>query len=137
MTIADTLPRAVWPIPAPPGAPGDHHAPLLFRSSVVAAAVALASGLALLAAAGPAAAQHTHFHPEGKPASRFTVELRDGVKKALPFEDKRDFEENQRGLIAVPPFKKIMADAGHVAWDMESYSFLLQGQDFDSINPSL
>ena len=30
-----------------------------------------------------------------------------------------------------------MADAGHVAWDMESYSFLLQGQDFDSINPSL
>ena len=111
--------------------------PLLFRSSVVAAAVALASGLALLAAAGPAAAQHTHFHPEGKPASRFTMELRDGVKKALPFEDQRDFEESKRGLIAVPPFKKIMADAGHVAWDMESYGFLLQGQDFDTINPSL
>ena len=111
--------------------------PLLFRSSVVAAAVALASGLTLLAATGPAAAQDAHFHPEGKPASRFTVELRNGVKKALPFEDKRDFEEAQRGLIAVPPFKQIMADAGHVAWDMESYGFLLQGKDFDSINPSL
>ena len=102
---------------------------LFFRSSVIAAAVALASGLAV--------AQHTHFHPEGKPASRFTVELRDGVKKALPFEDQRDFEESKRGLIAVPPFQKIMADAGHVAWDMESYGFLLQGQDFDTINPSL
>ena len=30
-----------------------------------------------------------------------------------------------------------MADAGNVAWDMASYDYLLQGQDFDSINPSL
>lgn len=99
--------------------------------------------LALLPGApGPASAQPLqaapgHFHPEGKAASSFTVELRNGVKRALPFEDVRDFEENKRGLIAVPPFKRIMADAGHVAWDMESYSFLLQGKDFDTINPSL
>ena len=93
--------------------------------------------LALATLVGTAAAQDAHFHQEGKPPSRFTVELRNGVQQNLPFEDKRDFEENQRGLIAVPPFKKIMADAGHVAWDMESYGFLLQGKDFDSINPSL
>jgi alkyl sulfatase BDS1-like metallo-beta-lactamase superfamily hydrolase len=30
-----------------------------------------------------------------------------------------------------------MADAGHVAWDMESYQWLLSGQDFPSIHPSL
>lgn len=30
-----------------------------------------------------------------------------------------------------------MAEAGHVAWDMGSYEFLLQGKDFDSIHPSL
>ncbi|MFM0217153.1 MULTISPECIES: alkyl/aryl-sulfatase [Paraburkholderia] len=78
-----------------------------------------------------------HFHREGKVPSRFTVELRNGVKRQLPFEDQRDFEENKRGLIAVPPFQKIMADAGNVAWDMQSYSFLLEGKDFDSINPSL
>ena len=100
---------------------------LFFRSSVIATAVALASGLAV--------AQHTHFHPEGKPASRFTVELRDGVKKALPFEDKRDFDEAKKGFIAEPPYKKIMADAGHIAWDMESYQWLLQGKDFPSIPP--
>jgi alkyl sulfatase BDS1-like metallo-beta-lactamase superfamily hydrolase len=30
-----------------------------------------------------------------------------------------------------------MADAGHVAWDMERYQFLAEGRDFDSIHPSL
>jgi len=30
-----------------------------------------------------------------------------------------------------------MADAGHVAWDMASYQWLLSGQDFPSIHPSL
>ena len=30
-----------------------------------------------------------------------------------------------------------MADAGHVAWDMERYDWLLEGIDFDSIHPSL
>ncbi len=30
-----------------------------------------------------------------------------------------------------------MADAGHVAWDMGSYQWLLSGQDFASIHPSL
>jgi alkyl sulfatase BDS1-like metallo-beta-lactamase superfamily hydrolase len=102
-------------------------------SITVAAIAGLTTSPGVRAEAGAVA----HFHPEGKQPSRFTVELRNGVKKALPFEDVRDFEENKRGLLAVPPFKQIMADAGHVAWDMESYSFLLQGQDFDSINPSL
>lgn len=101
-----------------------------------------------LAAAGPSWGQPSHqapagnpttshFHPEGKMPSRFTVELRNGIKKALPFEDVRDFGENKRGLIAIPPFKQIMADAGNVAWDMESYSWLLQDKDFESIHPSL
>jgi alkyl sulfatase BDS1-like metallo-beta-lactamase superfamily hydrolase len=76
------------------------------------------------------------LRPKGKMPSRFTVELRNGAKKTLPsFEDQRDFDENKRGLIAVPPFNKIMADAGNVAWDMESYSFLLQGKDFEPAFP--
>jgi alkyl sulfatase BDS1-like metallo-beta-lactamase superfamily hydrolase len=55
----------------------------------------------------------------------------------LPFEDKRDFDEAKKGFIAEPPYKKIMADAGHVAWDMGSYQWLLAGKDFQSIHPSL
>lgn len=78
-----------------------------------------------------------HFHPEGKAPSKYTIELRNGLKATLPFEDKRDFEEAKKGFIAAPAYKKIMADAGNVAWDMGSYEFLLEGKDFESINPSL
>jgi alkyl sulfatase BDS1-like metallo-beta-lactamase superfamily hydrolase len=52
-------------------------------------------------------------------------------------EDKRDFEEAKKGFIAVPSYKQIKAEAGHVAWDMASYEFVLQGKNFDSIHPSL
>jgi alkyl sulfatase BDS1-like metallo-beta-lactamase superfamily hydrolase len=78
-----------------------------------------------------------HFDAQGKPPSSFTLELRNGIKAQLPFADKRDFEEARRGFIATPPYDKIMADAGHVAWDMGSYQWLLNGQDFTSIHPSL
>ena len=78
-----------------------------------------------------------HFDQKGKEPSKFTIELQNGLRKTLPFEDKRDFEEAKRGFIAAPPYKQIMADAGNVAWDMGSYEFLLQGKDFDSVNPSL
>lgn len=85
----------------------------------------------------PGAMEGKHFHPQGKPPSKFTIELRNGQKASLPFEDQRDFEEAKHGFIAAPPYTQIMADAGHVAWDMGSYQFLLQGKDFDSIHPSL
>jgi linear primary-alkylsulfatase len=78
-----------------------------------------------------------HFDPLGKPPSKFTIELRNGQKAELPFADKRDFDEAKRGFIAEPPYTKIMADAGHVAWDMGSYAWLLTGKDFESIHPSL
>ena len=82
-------------------------------------------------------AAEKHFHPKGKMPSKFTIELQDGQRKALPFDDRRDFEEAKKGFIAAPDYKKIMAEAGHVAWDMGSYEWLLQGKDFDSIHPSL
>ena len=78
-----------------------------------------------------------HFDPLGKPPSTFTLEIRKGLQAELPFADKRDFEEAKRGFIAEPPYTKIMADAGHVAWDMGSYGWLLAGKDFESIHPSL
>ena len=79
-----------------------------------------------------------HFHPKGKMPSKFTVELQNGLRKSLPFEDKRDFEEAKRGFIAAPSYRQIMAEKGHVAWDIGKYDFLLEeGKDFDSIHPSL
>ena len=78
-----------------------------------------------------------HFHPKGMMPSKFTVELQKKWRQSLPFDDKRDFEEQKKGFIAAPDYKQIKAEAGHVAWDMGSYEWLLQGKDFDSIHPSL
>jgi len=79
-----------------------------------------------------------HFHPKGKMPSKYTVELQNGLRESLPFEDKRDFDEARKGFIAAPPYRQIMAEAGHVAWDIGKYDFLLEeGKDFDSIHPSL
>lgn len=78
-----------------------------------------------------------HFHPKGKPPSRFTVEKIQQARESFPFNDKRDFEEQQRGFIAAAESKVIAADKGGVAWNKERYDFLLEGKDFDSIHPSL
>ena len=79
-----------------------------------------------------------HFDEKGKMPSKYTIELQNGLRKSLPFDDKRDFEEAKRGFLAAPDYKQIMAEAGHVAWDMGSYEFLLEeGQTFDSMHPSL
>ncbi len=88
-------------------------------------------------AAGVGAAQE-HFDPKGKLPSKFTVEFQEQMRDSLPFEDQRDFEESRKGLIAVPDYRQIKTEDGTVAWDIGSYEFLLEeGQDFDSIHPSL
>ncbi|MHC8406840.1 alkyl/aryl-sulfatase [Pseudomonas sp. TMB3-21] len=85
----------------------------------------------------PTSASTAHFDSKGKAPSPYTIELQKGVRQALPFADKRDFEEAKKGFIAAPSYNKIMAEAGNVAWNMGSYDFLLEGKDYDSINPSL
>ena len=120
---------------------------LTFRHCKAAASVAVALCVPLAFDAGAALAQDRaaqqapanvgHFDPQGKPPSTFTLEIRDRLKAELPFSDKRDFDEAKKGFIAEPSYKKIMADAGNVAWDMGSYQWLLSGQDFASIHPSL
>jgi alkyl sulfatase BDS1-like metallo-beta-lactamase superfamily hydrolase len=78
-----------------------------------------------------------HFHPKGKAPSSFTREIIEQVRGTLPFADDRDFAEHDRGLIAEMDQLQIMADAGHVSWDMERFAFLNEQQDSDSIHPSL
>ena len=53
----------------------------------------------------------------------------------LPFADPTDFENARRGLI-VAASGQVMADAGHVAWDFDRWSFL-EGEAPASVNPSL
>ncbi len=79
----------------------------------------------------------THFHPLGKLPSDSTIAAQRAQRASLPFEDTRDFEEARRGFLAAPDYRQIMAEAGHVAWNIGAYDFLLDGEEFDSIHPSL
>ena len=78
-----------------------------------------------------------HFHPKGRPPSEFTLEVIRGARETMPFSDRRDFEEAEKGFIAPLKSMVIKADAGHVAWDIQRYQFFAEGRDFDSIHPSL
>ncbi|WP_414474645.1 alkyl/aryl-sulfatase [Microvirga sp. M2] len=78
-----------------------------------------------------------HFHPKGKAPSRHTLEVLQNARADLPFADRRDFEEQGRGLIAPMTDMTIAADGGHVAWDMAQFQFLDKQDEFDSIHPSL
>lgn len=110
------------------------------KKTICVAISALLLGSSAFAATGSAiikADPNKHFDAKGKLPSVFTIDAQNKTLNRLPFEDTRDFEEAKRGFIAAPPYKKIMAEAGHVAWDMESYEFLLTDKKYDSINPSL
>jgi len=112
----------------------------LLRISLPAAfACMIISGTAVAAGGGEVVTSdpNEHFHPKGKFPSEFTIDAQIRQREMLPFDDERDFEEAKRGFIAAPDYKQIMAEAGNVAWDMGSYEWLLNGDDFASIHPSL
>lgn len=113
-----------------------------FIQALPAAGAAFAAAGSLIANEEPAWGQQIdplkgHFSPNGKPPSPFTLEILKQAKEALPFADQRDFEEQEKGLIAPMEDLKIMADAGHVAWDMQRFQFLDSHDEFDTIHPSL
>ncbi|MEY8099709.1 alkyl/aryl-sulfatase [Falsihalocynthiibacter sp. S25ZX9] len=91
----------------------------------------------LLALTASVAFAQDHFDPKGKQPSQFTIDFQNEQRGLLPFEDERDYEESRRGLLATPDFKQILTEDGSVAWDMESYEFLLGDEKFDTIHPSL
>lgn len=78
-----------------------------------------------------------HFNGKGKPPSEATIAIQESQRQSLPFSDDRDFAESQRGFIAAPASQQILGAAGNVVWNMGRYDFLLDGQDYNSIHPSL
>ncbi len=59
------------------------------------------------------------------------------ARATLPFSDQQDFTEQKKGFIARPASGKIMADAGNVAWGMDRYEFLREGENINSVHPSM
>ena len=78
-----------------------------------------------------------HFHPRGKGPSEHTKRVLEAARAESPFSDRRDFEERNKGFIAAPESKKIMADAGHVAIDLDRCAFIMESDAHESIHPSL
>ncbi|MDH4612456.1 alkyl sulfatase dimerization domain-containing protein [Pseudomonas sp. BN102] len=74
-----------------------------------------------------------------KPASDATRAANQAVLAALPFSDRQDFENAQRGFIAKPETLTIKDASGKVVWDLESYKqyIALDRPAPDSVNPSL
>ena len=107
---------------------------ILKRFSIVLAVAALTT-----LACSPTNSQEDfgHFDAKGKPPSEHTKAILEAAKADLPLSDTRDFEEYAKGFIAAPDSKIIEADAGHVAWDLERFNFLLEQDEFSSIHPSL
>lgn len=78
-----------------------------------------------------------HFNEQGNAASESTRAIQEQLRSELPFGDIRDFEEARRGFIAEPDSDQIVGANGNVVWDMGEYDFLLEGQEYNSIHPSL
>lgn len=72
------------------------------------------------------------------PASAHTRALRAASLRELPFEDREDFEDAQRGLIATAPSLVLRDARGRVVWDMDSYAFVhSRDESPETVHPSL
>jgi alkyl sulfatase BDS1-like metallo-beta-lactamase superfamily hydrolase len=94
-------------------------------------------GLAILLPLCMASLAHAQAQP--KPATEATKAANRAVLNALNFNDRSDFADAERGLIARPDTLTIRAANGNVIWDMEQYKAYI-GDDKpapDSVNPSL
>lgn len=75
---------------------------------------------------------------EQKTATETTRKVNAAVFAKLPFDNKDDFEDAQRGFIARPESLDIRTDQGESVWNMDRYGFEgLDAQPADTVNPSL
>lgn len=74
-----------------------------------------------------------------KPATESTKAANRELQQRLNFNDRDDFENATRGLIAKPDTLTIKDDKGNVVWDLEAYkAFISVDQPApDTVNPSL
>ncbi|WP_237416488.1 MULTISPECIES: alkyl/aryl-sulfatase [Halomonadaceae] len=70
-------------------------------------------------------------------ASTHTAEANRAVLDVLPFEDRTDFENAERGLIAKPDNKTITNAEGDVVYDIGAFDFLAGTEAPATANPSL
>jgi alkyl sulfatase BDS1-like metallo-beta-lactamase superfamily hydrolase len=68
--------------------------------------------------------------------TEITRKANERVRKNLPLDDKGDFKDARRGLIASAPHLKVKDAEGTALWDMDAFGFI-DGPAPASVNPSL
>lgn len=108
------------------------------RRQLVLAGSALAL-LGLSPGVIPAAAAQSSSGTQPKPATALTKAANDALRQYLNFDDKEDFDNATRGLIARPETLTIRDEKGGIVWDLESYKkFIdLNKPAPETVNPSL
>ncbi|MDQ8036481.1 MAG: alkyl sulfatase dimerization domain-containing protein, partial [Pedobacter sp.] len=96
----------------------------VFKKSLLAITLTMAGNLALAADAP-------------KEATSTTIKTNDALKQELPFSNRQDYEDAQRGFIATLPDIDIKGEKGNTIWTLKGYEFLKQDQAAASVNPSL
>jgi alkyl sulfatase BDS1-like metallo-beta-lactamase superfamily hydrolase len=89
-----------------------------------------------------AAAQNPNVFPPRKPATQFTKDANMKMKQGLDWNNKDDFENAKRGLIAQIPYPgKIVGPKNTTVWDLSTYDFITSNNTLDdapdTVNPSL
>jgi alkyl sulfatase BDS1-like metallo-beta-lactamase superfamily hydrolase len=73
-----------------------------------------------------------------KDATSYTAESNKAVLSDLPFENKQDFEDAQKGFIAPLPDNGIIKKSdGTVVWNLSKFTFANNAEVPDTVNPSL
>lgn len=98
--------------------------------------VVLALALSAIAVQPPTFAQQPAPKSEPKPATAATAETNRKTGKDLRFNDRMDFEDASRGLIATLPDQPVVGPNGQVIWDGTRFKFI-SGDAPASVNPSL
>lgn len=78
------------------------------------------------------------YSREAKPAQPATIERQTALTEHLHFDDRQDFENATRGLVApVPNDGVVTNERGTTVWNLQAYQFLDGEEPIDTINPSL
>src|SRR5260370_33470241 len=72
-----------------------------------------------------------------KEATASVVAQHAATLKALPFSDKRDFEDASRGFLGTLENARIVSAQCRVVWSLEPYGFLSDAEAPPTVHPSL
>lgn len=106
----------------------------MYQKRILCTCMAMIMSVSL---AAPALAAETPLNAEVKPATEYTKQANDAVYNTLDFDDEREKEFAQRGLIRAPEALEIKAEDGSAVWSQSSYDFVRDAGAPDTANPSL